>query len=307
VNTWSDRTLAPGTLVKGAWRGSVYRIERMLGEGANGRVYLVRKGKTRYAIKMGFDPLDHQMEVNALASLSKETASFRHFFVESDDFEQGGRRIPFFVMKYIDGVTIREYLLHKGGKDWLYVIGLNLLARLAELHKCGWIYADMKLENILVHGYAQVELIDFGGLTQKGRSVKQFTELYDRGFWNAGDRVAEESYDLFALAVLLLVATEPKLRFASFQHTLPQNRSVDMLLEIAKENPQTAPLYEWFKKALEGNFVSSQHALALWRKLVLDRRIRKPRDAGVAAPWLKICFAASIALCIGTVCYFWLA
>jgi serine/threonine protein kinase len=300
-------TLAPGTLVKGVWRGSVYRIERMLGKGANGRVYLVRKGNTRYALQIGFDTLDHQMEVNALASLARQTASFRQFFIESDDFEQGGRRIPFFVMKYIDGVTIREYLKQKGGKEWIYVIGLNLLGRLAELHKCGWIYADMKLENILVHGYAQVELIDFGGLTQKGRSVKQFTELYDRGYWNAGDRVAEESYDLFALAVLLLVATDQKLLLHSFQHTLPQNRSVDMLLEMAQQNPQTAPLYEWFKKALEGTFVSSRHALALWRQLVLDRRIRKHREAGIAAPWLKVCFAVSIALCIGTVCYYWLA
>ncbi|KIL39389.1 hypothetical protein SD70_20235 [Gordoniibacillus kamchatkensis] len=307
MTTWSDITVAPGTLVKGVWRGGVYRIERLLGEGANGRVYLVRKGNTPYALKMGFDPLDHQMEVNALLSLSRQSASWRRFFRESDDAELDGRRIPFFVMKYIDGVNIREFLKRKGSMDWIYVIGHNLLSRLAELHKHGWIYADMKLENILVYGYAGVELIDYCGLTAKGRAVKQFTELYDRGTWNAGDRVAEDSYDLFAFAVLMLAATDQTRKLHSFQHMLPQNRTVDMLLEMARENPHTARLYGWFKQALEGTFVSSQQALALWRKLVLDRNMRGPRDTGIAAPWLKVCFAASIMLCVGTVCYFWLA
>lgn len=305
MTTWSERTLAPGTIITGAWRRNQYRIERLLGEGANGRVYLVRKGKIPYALKMGFDALDHQMEVNALLSLNKSSVSFRRYLVEADDAELGGEKIPFSVTKYIDGITIREYLKQRG-RDWIYVIGLNLLNRLQELHKHGWVYADMKLENMLVYGYGQVELVDFGGLTAKGRSVKQFTELYDRGAWNAGDRVAEESYDLFAFAVLMLIATDQTRKFNSFQHMLPQNRSIDMLLELAQTNPQTAPLHPWFKKALEGSFTSTHHAVVLWRKLILDKRVKPPRGDGISAPWLKICFAASIALCVMTACYFWL-
>lgn len=305
MTTWSERTLAPGTVITGAWRKSQYRIERLLGEGANGRVYLVRKGKIPYALKMGFDALDHQMEVNALLSLSKSSVSFRRYLVEADDAELDGRKIPFSVTKYIDGITIREYLKQRG-RDWISVIGLNLLYRLEELHKQGWVYADMKLENMLVHGYGQVELIDFGGLSAKGRSVKQFTELYDRGAWNAGDRVAEESYDLFAFAVLMLIAVDQSRKFSSFQQMLPQNRNIDMLLELVRGNPQIAPLYPWFKKALEGSFPSTRHAIGLWRKLIFDRRLKPKRSDGAHAPWLKICCAASIVLCMLTVCYFWL-
>ncbi|MFC0216110.1 serine/threonine protein kinase [Paenibacillus chartarius] len=305
MTTWSNISIAPGTIVKGKWRGGIYRIVRLLGEGANGRVYLVRRGSNTYALKMGFDSLDLQMEVNALLSLSKTSSMFRGYFLESDDLELDGKRVPFFVMKYIPGVTIREYLKRRG-RDWLYVIGLNLLDRLRELHKRGFIYGDMKLENVLVYGYAQVELIDFGGMSEKGRSVKQFTELYDRGAWNAGDRVAEDTYDLFSLAVLLLIAVDQKLQFNKFQQMLPQNRSAELLLALVKENPRLSPLYDWFKKALEGTFADSQEAADMWRKLVLDRRIQTRRDPGIAAPWLKVMFTASLALCIATVCYFWL-
>jgi serine/threonine-protein kinase len=110
---------------------------------------------------------------------------------------------------------------------------------------------------------------------------------------------------LFACAVLLLIATDQTRKFNSFQQMLPQNRNVELLLELVKENAKTAPLYEWFDKALKGKFTSTQHAIALWRKLVLDRRIRKPREPGVAAPWLKVVFTASIVLCLATIFYFW--
>ena len=37
-----------------------------------------------------------------------------------------------------------------------------------------------------------------------GSSIKEFTEFYDRGYWGLGSRKAEPSYDLFAVAMIMI-------------------------------------------------------------------------------------------------------
>ena len=69
MTTSFDANLTTGTMVKGKWNQSLYRIERSLGEGENGKVYLVKRGSAFFAMKLGFDPVDHQSEVNVLKQL----------------------------------------------------------------------------------------------------------------------------------------------------------------------------------------------------------------------------------------------
>ena len=85
----------------------------------------------------------------------------------------------------------------------------------------------------MVSAYGSVELIDYGGVSPFGR-VKQFTEWYDRGYWNAGSRTGDISYDLFSFAVMCIgLLDEKSLREASCQ--LPQTRSVADLRWCAKK------------------------------------------------------------------------
>lgn len=106
-------------------------------------------------------------------------------------------------MRYVEGKPLHHFL-SKNGPDWLGLVGLGLLEKLRTLHECGFVFGDLKPENVMVSKYGEVELIDFGGTSPIGRSVKQFTEWHDRGFWNAGSRISDEGYDLFAFAVLCL-------------------------------------------------------------------------------------------------------
>lgn len=102
----------------------------------------------------------------------------------------------------------------------------------------------------MVSKYGEVELIDFGGTSPIGRSVKQFTEWHDRGFWNAGSRISDEGYDLFAFAVLCLrLLNEEGLKKAALQ--LPQTRSVDELFKLARNLPNKK-LSSWICMALKG-------------------------------------------------------
>ncbi|MNQ70057.1 Serine/threonine-protein kinase PknL [compost metagenome] len=301
MTTWYDEAFRPGAEIKGKWNGHVYVVERLLGAGSNGIVALVRKGNARFALKAGYETVDHQSEINSLLAISLKENSFKNFLIDADDMIVQGKGISFYVMRYIEGVTLSEFI-HKRGQDWIYVVGTNLLRKLTEIHKSGYVFGDLKAENMIVSNYGDVDLIDFGGVSSKGRAIKQLTEVYDRGFWNMGERVAEESYDLFSFAILLLKALDNRRRFAGFIKTLPQNRELAHLTAIMRENPVAAQLAPFINKALRGEFSSSVEALVYWKKLVAGK---KAAHTPLKMPWLKICFACSIFIFGATIYMFW--
>jgi serine/threonine-protein kinase len=303
VTTSFERELRTGTVITGKWNKAQYRIERLLGAGANGKVYLVKRGKLYYAMKIGFDAVDHQSEINALKVLSKSNTSFRHYLLDVDDYHQEGVDSPFYVMRYIKGQSMTDFIW-RNGRDWVHLIGLNMLRKLVELHGQEYIFGDIKVQNMLVSGYGDVELIDFGGVTAKGRSVKQFTEIYDRGYWGAGTRSADEAYDLFAFAVLMISSMESEQRMKSIDKLLPQNRSVDMLIDMLQSNPALRHVAPLLRKALLGQYASSKQALADWRR----QGYKKPALASPGkgrSPGLRLCFALSLVMFGLTLYFYW--
>lgn len=301
MTTSSKSGLAHGTIVTGRWRGGRYTIQRMLGQGANGVVYLVKRMDSAklYALKMGFDTVDIQSEINVLKALQRQDHKRGHngrdlsYLVEVDDYSFQGREIPFYVMRYVKGEPLRPFLA-KRGAPWLGVAGLHLLRQLQRLHETGWVFGDLKPENMLVSSYGEVELIDYGGVSGIGRSVKQFTEWYDRGFWRAGGRTAEPSYDWFSFAVVCihLLAEEPLKRAAT---QLPQTRSGNDLLSIIRAETALRPYRVWLERAVTGKFSDTEEACQLWKELVtapLGRR--KPKSK--TPRWMVGAFALALTL-----------
>jgi serine/threonine-protein kinase len=247
-------------------------------------------------MKLGFDSVDHQSEVNVLKQLSLSDGPFSRFLHDADDFQSQGKDNPFYVMKYIKGSKISDFLQIKGGQ-WLGLIGLNLLKKLTYLHASDYIFGDIKMENILVSSYGAVELVDFGGVTQKGRAVKQFTEIYDRGYWGAGTRTADEAYDLFAFTVLLMQLSDHAHECFS-RHLLPQNRTIDLLKEkLAKEWGTELQSYAPFlKKALDGEFSSSIQAYKAWKSIFYKRShpFQSKSKKGHVLVWIQAGFVATV-------------
>ncbi|WP_227013748.1 protein kinase domain-containing protein [Paenibacillus psychroresistens] len=306
MTTSFDANLTTGTMVKGKWNENLYRVERSLGEGENGKVYLVKKGSAFFAMKLGFDPVDHQSEVNVLKQLTKSDSPFNRFLIDVDDYHSGGKDYPFYVMKYIKGLKITDFVQVKGEK-WLGLLGLHLLKKLTYLHANGFVFGDIKMENILVSDYGAVELIDFGGVTQKGRAVKQFTEIYDRGYWGAGTRIADEAYDVFAFAILFMQLSDHAHDWFS-RHLLPQNRTLDLLKEKLQQEPnnELQVYVPFLRKALDGEFTSSIQAYAAWKALFYKRGKPFPSKPvkGNTLVWIQAGFIASVVLFI-SVWYFY--
>jgi serine/threonine protein kinase len=298
VTTLSKKQpLPPGTEIRGKWNGNIYRLERLLGLGANGQVYLASSGIRRScAVKIGIEAAELQGEANILASLDHSEKNRPPFLLDVDDAVLEGKEVPFYIMRYIPGSPVKEYL-HKQGSHWFGVIGYQLLERLAQLHDAGWVFGDIKSDNVLVREYGRVELVDYGGMSAIGRSVRQFTEIYDRGYWSAGSRVADPAYDCFAVAILWIHALDGKRLMQLTKTLIPQNRHPSEIMKLVRSNPKLLPLENWMEKALTGQFQNTREASRQWRNTVRKAHLTTTSSGRVPA-WMAGLFAASSVLCI---------
>jgi serine/threonine-protein kinase len=244
--------IRPGTTITGKWHGKRYVIKKKLGEGAIGSVYLCEVNGREKALKISDNRTSMTVEVNVLKSLGKVQGNrLGPSLLDVDDWiSPFGTAYTFYVMEYLKGEPLSSFI-QRNGSEWLGVFMLQLLDDLERLHASGWVFGDLKTENLLVlHAPPRVRWIDVGGTTQIGRAIKEYTEFYDRGYWKMGSRKAEPSYDLFAFVMIFLNIYYPK-RFDKGLE--PEKTLLKRLHDVKPLRPYIVPL----KKALQGKYASS--------------------------------------------------
>lgn len=244
--------LMKGTVIEGKWHKNQYIIMKQLGFGANGVVYLARWNQRYVAVKISDNSMSITSEVNVLKVLNKVQGSqpLGPYLLDVDDWIVGNKKIHFYVMEYIEGPGFLSFI-QKEGKVWTKVLILQLLADLHKLHQSGWIFGDLKPENLIVTGPApRLRCIDVGGTTLKGRAIKEFTEFYDRGYWGLGTRKAEPSYDLFSVAMIWINTEYPK----RFQKT---TGGIKQLEQMIKQKHELLFFEKPILKALKGKYQSA--------------------------------------------------
>jgi serine/threonine protein kinase, bacterial len=201
--------LPSGYIIVGKWHKHSYKMIKPLGKGANGVVYLAESSKGLVAVKLSDNSTAITSEVNVLKHFSKvQGVALGPSLLDVDDwFDPYSKKVVcFYVMEYIKGEDFLSFI-QKRGKEWIVILILQLLSDLEKLHQEGWVFGDLKPENLLVVGQApKIRLLDVGGTTLRGRAIKEFTEFYDRGYWGMGSRKAEPSYDLFSVAMIMINA-----------------------------------------------------------------------------------------------------
>lgn len=241
-----------GTHISGKWHGKEYVVLKQLGSGAIGSVYLCETGGKHVALKISDKSTSMTMEVNVLKSLQKvQGITLGPYLVDVDDWvTPRGQTFSFYVMEYLHGQSLSSFI-KQNGSNWIGVFMLQLLDDLTELHKAGWVFGDLKEENLLIlNAPVKVRWIDVGGTTQIGRAIKEYTEFYDRGYWGIGSRRAEPSYDLFALVMVFLSVYYPK------QFERSSNSEAAILARVKNAAP-LKPYLPCFAKAIQGKYQSS--------------------------------------------------
>ncbi|MGY0017386.1 Stk1 family PASTA domain-containing Ser/Thr kinase [Streptomyces sp. cg35] len=165
--------------------GGRYELGQVLGRGGMAEVYLAhdtRLGRT-VAVKtlradLARDPsfqARFRREAQSAASLN-HPAIVAVYDTGEDYVDQVS--IPYIVMEYVDGSTLRE-LLHSGRKllpERAMEMTIGILQALEYSHRAGIVHRDIKPANVMLTRTGQVKVMDFGIARAMGDSGMTMTQ-----------------------------------------------------------------------------------------------------------------------------------
>ena len=149
-----------------------YRIDKLLGTGAMGRVYRAEQTSLRkpFAIKILSPQLTNDPDSQArFANEAHNCASLNHPNVVSVvDYGRTHDGITYLVMEYIEGSSLEQIIYDEFplARERTADLILQILAALTEAHGLGILHRDLKPENILVQSLRTrgelLKVLDFG-------------------------------------------------------------------------------------------------------------------------------------------------
>lgn len=191
--------------IVGKWTSKVYTLIKKLGAGGVGEIYLVQDCYGEIlALKLSDDIISITKEYRFLCRFKDK--GFVPKVYDLDDFSKQDKVYHYFTMEFISGYNLKSVLK---GNTMDIKTKLNLMCVVIQIVKQineeGYIYTDLKHENIMVDGRnSSIRLVDLGSVVEKGSSVKEFTPMYDRLCWGKGSRIADLHYQTFAIAMLFI-------------------------------------------------------------------------------------------------------
>ena len=203
-----------------------FEVERLLGRGGMGEVYLGRQISLNREVAIKVlrpDLLSNatylrRFEVEAWSAAKLNHPNIVHIYLLGD--VEGLR---FIVMEYVQGTNLRDYLSKKGQAD--LALGLSIMRQaglaVGAAGEVGLVHRDIKPENLLITKKGQVKVADFGlcrdlddeqhDVTLPGVTIG--TPLYMSPEQARGQAMDHRS-DLYSLGVTFyhLMAGEPPFR-----------------------------------------------------------------------------------------------
>lgn len=152
-----------------------YRLERLLGRGGMGAVYLATHlGTARYVALKLITPqfMRNEEFVERFKREARAAGRLRHpNVVDVTDFgfaEVSGEPVAYLVMEYLDGCTLGDVLAEEERLplEWVVDILEQVCSAVHEAHEQGIIHRDLKPDNIWLEpnrlGGYRVKVLDFG-------------------------------------------------------------------------------------------------------------------------------------------------
>ncbi len=175
-----------------------YRLERLLGSGGMGAVYLATHlGTDRYvALKIIAPEFMRNLEfVERFKREARAAGGLRHpNVVDVTDFgfaEAGKEKVAYLVMEYLDGCTLGDVLAEEKRLpvEWVVDILEQVCSAVHEAHQQGIVHRDLKPDNIWLEpnrlGSYRVKVLDFG-IAKLGETTVAFPEQLSTGSQPAG-------------------------------------------------------------------------------------------------------------------------
>jgi serine/threonine protein kinase len=152
-----------------------YRLERLLGQGGMGAVYLATHLGTERPVALKLITPEFMRNDEFVERFKREARAagrLRHpNVVDVTDFgfaQVGAQRVAYLVMEYLDGCTLGDVLAEESRLplDWVVDILEQTCSAVDEAHQQGVVHRDLKPDNIWLEpnrfGGYRVKVLDFG-------------------------------------------------------------------------------------------------------------------------------------------------
>ncbi|MDY7087211.1 MAG: protein kinase [Actinomycetota bacterium] len=193
-----------------------YRLERAVGHGGMAAVWQARDLVLHRAVAVkvlapelaGDAGLTRAVldEARAAAQLSHPHLAGVYDYGETSD---GGHRLPFVVMEFIDGTTVADHLAANGAMAWADALSVcrQVADALAAAHRVGLVHRDVKPGNVMLTPTG-VKLVDFGIAVPAGQlPVDSSGRLWGTPGYLPPEQLRREhavpAGDVYALGLLL--------------------------------------------------------------------------------------------------------
>lgn len=144
-----------------------YKIQRTLGAGGMGTVYLAENKETEQLVALKVLPASMARESGFVARFEREIDALArvHSSHIVELYGHGNEDdTHFYAMEFVDGPNIAELLRKKKRLEWRTAIeyGVQICQALKSAHDAGIIHRDLKPSNLMVGPDGQLKLTDFG-------------------------------------------------------------------------------------------------------------------------------------------------
>ncbi|MFF7979661.1 Stk1 family PASTA domain-containing Ser/Thr kinase [Streptomyces sp. NPDC007901] len=165
--------------------GGRYELGHVLGRGGMAEVYFAHDTRLGRAVAVKTLRVDLARDPSFQARFRREAqsaASLNHpaivaVYDTGEDYIDGVS-IPYIVMEYVEGSTLRE-LLHSGRKllpERAMEMTIGILQGLEYAHRSGIVHRDIKPANVMLTRNGQVKVMDFGIARAMGDSGMTMTQ-----------------------------------------------------------------------------------------------------------------------------------
>ncbi len=251
--SWGEASPAPRARDLTGTNLGDFQVDRLLGRGGMGEVYLARQISLNreVALKVLRPDLTNptylsRFEAEAWAAAKLNHPNIVHIYTLGI-FEG----LRFIAMEYVQGTNLREYLLRKGSPDLPQALSIMRQAGAAvgAAGEVGLVHRDIKPENLLLTKKGQVKVADFGlcrdldsdrhHVTQPG--VTMGTPLYMSPEQARGHAMDHRS-DLYSLGVTYyhMLAGHPPFR-AETALALAMKHVADTPVNLSVHRPDLPP------------------------------------------------------------------
>ena len=182
-----------------------YEVVKILGEGATGRVYLVKDlHLSRFLAVKCLNIKERSLtEVNALKNFEHPSLPIIYDYRSDDEYS-------YIIMEYVEGVTLREYM-ERGRVTFerALEVTFKVCEVLDYLHnlKPEIIYRDLKPENIMIRPDGSIKLIDFGAVLLRSYDNNTEKDNYGTAGYSAPElfkgKTADRRSDIYSVGAIL--------------------------------------------------------------------------------------------------------